>query len=72
MHRLNWVTIVLLILTGIFYFVLLSNRFSLGRDREEKIAKQEKQIEDKTREIEKIRQDIFGSDHCPVELILDI
>ncbi len=60
MHRLNWVTIVLLILTGIFYFVLLSNRFSLGRDREEKIAKQEKQIEDKTREIEKIRQDIFG------------
>ena len=55
MHRLNWVTIVLLILTGIFYFVLLSNRFSLGRDREEKIAKQEKQIEDKTREIEKIR-----------------
>ena len=60
MHRLNWITIVLLILTGIFYFVLLSNRFSLGRDREEKIAKQEKQIEDKTKEIEKIRQDIFG------------
>lgn len=60
MHRLNWVTIVLIVLTGIFYFVLLSNRFSLGRDREEKIAKQEKQIEDKTREIEKIRKDIFG------------
>lgn len=60
MHRLNWVTIVLIVLTGIFYFVLLSNRFSLGRDREEKIAKQEKQIEDKTKEIEKIRTEIFG------------
>ncbi|MBO7725775.1 MAG: hypothetical protein J6S40_04850 [Thermoguttaceae bacterium] len=60
MHRLNWVTIVLIVLTGIFYSILLSNRFSLGRDREEKIAKQEKQIEDKTKEVEKIRTDIFG------------
>ncbi len=61
MHRLNWITIILLVLTGIFYFVFLSNRFSLGRDREEKIAKQEKQIEAKTGEIEKLKKEIYGT-----------
>ena len=58
MHRLNWVTIVLIVLTGIFYFVLLSNRFSLGRDREEKIAKQEKQIEWYNQEIKELDKQI--------------
>lgn len=60
MHRLNWVTVVLILLTGIFYFVLLSNRYTLGKNWEKKIAGLEEQIRGRTADIEKLREEIYG------------
>ena len=61
MHRLNWVTVILILLTGIIFFVFLSNRYTVGKNWETKIDGQRKQIESKTAEIEKLKKEIYGT-----------
>ena len=61
MHRLNWVTIVLILLTGILFVVFISNRYTVGKDWEKKIDGQQKQIESRTAEVEKLKKEIYGT-----------
>ena len=56
----NKVLLSLIALAAIFFFVLGANRFKLGKEWEEKIAKQAQQIEDLTSQIDKLHAEIYS------------
>ena len=66
----NKVLLSLIALAAIFFFVLGANRFKLGKEWEEKIAKQAQQIEDLTSQIDKLHAEIY-SDSTSVANDLD-
>ncbi|MBO7723086.1 MAG: hypothetical protein J6S27_04805 [Thermoguttaceae bacterium] len=66
----NKVLLSLIALAAIFFFVLGANRFKLGKEWEEKIAKQSQQIEDLQNQIDKLHADIY-SDSSSVANDLD-
>lgn len=60
MHLFNKILLVLIFLTGVFYLVLVSNRYNLGKEWEEKLAKQDKTIADLTADIGKLDDAVNG------------
>ena len=60
MNIWNKVLLVLIFLTALFYVVLVSNRFNLAKEWEEKLAKQDNEIQNLTDAVAKLKIDLYG------------
>lgn len=67
MNIWNKVLLVLIFLTALVYVVLVSNRFNLAKEWEEKLVKQDREIQNLSDEVAKLKVDLYGQPLKEVE-----